>query len=168
MRIFVAMCMKNLVTLLLIGALALPAQASPDAAFADWNKLVGTLQRYGIAAHEVNWAAIEPMCLSLKTPYDQTEYNRCKFERAREQRVYQADYYACRTQAKGHYPRYLARRDLVETRIMGDSNGYGRITQTIAEPIRGRELNELRAGGISACMQNLGWASPNDWRLGLR
>ncbi len=153
--------------MILLAASAM-AQIAPDPRFKDWFSLSAALRASGIDPAGVNWLAIEPMCLSLKTEYDQAAYNQCKYAKARDAVAHGTDATACAQEAEGAYPNSLRLKRATQSAVIVEGRQPGTLIEGQFPGISAGELKNLRRAYISRCMRASGWQSANDWQLGRR
>jgi len=160
--------MARLIIILVCLLLALPAPARAERAaldeahFKDWITLSALLRSKGLDPVRINWLAIEPMCLGFKKQDSETLYNRCKYEKARDEAAYGGDAAYCRHQAVLVAPVGVhARRRIVHSaslRYEVVDNHFGTI------PAHDYAL--LRENSFEGCMRGQGWISPYGWGQG--
>jgi hypothetical protein len=143
------------------AALAQTDLQSEDSPFKNWLTLTDYLRSKGIEPSKVNWQPIETMCLGLKQS-DESAYNKCKYEKVRDQSLHQADRQQCYTRAVAQYPDRLAQIDTTETIREINASGKVRVFERVVPPISTIELSSLRDAAVVQCMQSLGWISAND------
>jgi hypothetical protein len=172
--------MRSIIPILLLS-LALPAFAADkkldDTAtyetslLKDWHGLIKVLRTRGIHNSQVEWHAIEELCLGLKNGKDHIPYNSCRLDKAVAQVSYRNDNIECNQAAKAEYPDRLLQYspELLVTSNEGLFEGgdteYA-ADQLYRAPMNKRELNNKRAVIYRSCMRDLGWRDPDNWRMG--
>ncbi len=136
--------------------------------FADWFTLSAALKAKGIDVTYVNWQAIEPLCLALKTQDSEIEYNKCRYEKAVWQHQFQLDNTTCNQQAISKLPNSLKfAPPAINTTIIG-YDGRTKTIQNTVSPYSDSDLKNARNSFYMDCMVGYGWSSPNDWTAGKR
>lgn len=127
--------MKNIIViiLLLISSIAQADEVDPKF-FKSWLTLSDLLQSKGIIPSAPDWNAIIPMCLPLKKSDDETDYNRCLYEKTMDQFAWPVDYKYCESQAETQYIRdytqYMELRNQQPQQItITNKNGTSRTIQ---------------------------------------
>ena len=157
------------VVFLMSVAACLPVSASANVhanPFANWVSLVKHMRSVGIEQSQVNWPVVEQVCAPF-LEHGQESYNRCRFEKAEVNALHTADRRECRTIAKADAD-IVTRRShrRFSRRIISDRSD--RIAAYQPRRLNLPQRNRQKRAGVVECMQNLGWASASNWRLGQR
>lgn len=166
--------MKNIIVImvLLISSTARADEVDPKF-FKSWLTLSDLLQSKGIIPSAPNWNAIIPMCLPLKKSEDETDYNRCLYEKTLEQFQWPADYKYCESQAESQYIRdymqYMELRNQQPQQItITNKNGTSRTIQYApATAIQNFNAPKDKKFYFYDCMTNdKNWNSGERWTMG--
>ena len=141
----------------LLLATSVRAEEVDDSFFRDYFGLCNLLESHGIEPVSVNWAAIEPACLGLKTETDQVLYNRCLYEKALDGADFPADSNSCNAKARADFPDALlsGQPQITITKQSGVTNIY-------QPALSGADLNTKRDAAYDECMSSKGWRDPNN------
>ena len=151
---------------LLLALLPLSAQAQQGSGeFQSWLTMVDYAKSKGVTP--ATWSAYESMCVNLKKGTDETAYNKCMFEKARDQGLYESDKAQCLAHTSATYPDSLLQASS-ETLRETDKDGRIRTLERIVKAIDPQELQSLRKSATIECMQRAGWANADNWKMGLR
>jgi hypothetical protein len=170
--------MKNVaifILVLIIGFTAVTAKAAllgprtmtPALPFRDWQTMVDYAKSQGIDTNNVDWGPINEACFAIRFNEGDLPAYKCAYDKVRDMTLHASDRSQCTTRAEGAYPdgSLHERTDrLMETDQSGVTHAY----QRTSGPITPKDLDQLRSGSLIECMQSLGWASADDWRLGHR
>jgi hypothetical protein len=169
---------KNLITILLLF-FAGNAQANEvdPKFFKSWLTLSDLLQSQGIIPSAPNWNAIIPMCLPLKKSEDETDYNRCLYEKTMDEFQWPVDYKYCQSQAEIEYNKAYTSYVEQQTQRMPqkvtitEKNGTTRVIEYPALPVTPLYFNppQDKKNYFFDCM-TLGknWNSHERWTMGRR
>lgn len=161
--------MKKLIALLLALLLAAPALAlDENALLKDYIGLTKLLKTNGIDPVKIQWSEIENLCLPLKEPMDQTTYNRCRYEKARDQFTFGGDKAACENEAQAIYPdNYTKPTQAVINANTSSATGNTASTTTITSPApSSTDLRAMRRNAFDHCMSEKHWRNANNYQLG--
>ncbi|MEQ1704933.1 MAG: hypothetical protein ABL867_03050 [Rickettsiales bacterium] len=170
--------MKNLITiiLLLISSTAHAEEIDPKF-FKSWLTLSDLLQSKGIIPSAPSWAAILPMCLPLKKSEDETDYNRCLYEKTMDEFQWPVDYKYCKTQAEIEYNReytsYVEQQNqrMPQKVTITEKNGTTRVIEYPALPVTPLHFNppKDKINYFQDCMmQEKLWNNSERWAMGRR
>ena len=161
------LCAAFVLTLSLL--LAMPAaaaklEAGEEVLLNNWNNLNKLLRSRGIETTRVDWAAIGPLCLGLKTETDQVAYNRCMFIKAVDTVIFKSDTNVCRSRASSDFPNsMLTSQTVVVTKYDNDASK----TTTITYPTLSQDdLTAKRNDTYESCMSERGWRDTHNPLLG--
>lgn len=135
-----------------------------------WHELIKVLRAHGIHHSQVSWLPIEKLCLGLKKEKDTVPYNRCRLQKAIDQRDYRIDDNECADEGKVAYPDYLGQPRAVlsanESTIVNNQTTQTEISNFIDQGIPRTDLKRGRAVVFRKCMRDRGWRDPYDWGPG--
>jgi hypothetical protein len=145
-----------------------PSDSIDPKVFTDWLTVSAALKSKNIDVAYVNWQVIEPLCLPLKTQDSDVEYNRCRYEKAVLQHLFQLDSATCRQQSVLKLPDSLKSTSSVISTTVTGSDGKIRIIQNTFPPYSDADLKNARNSFYVDCMMGVGWNVPSDWTAGKR
>lgn len=151
---------------LVLGSAVAHAQAdSDDIFFRSYTGVVKLLRASGIEPSRVEWNDIEMMCTQLKDPSSEIPYNRCRFERARDQALYRDDSIVCDNESRAVNPNSVRYQGFID-----GSPVNGGVTTTVpvisSEPAVADKA-AFKRYIFDRCMTDKGWRSPRNYRFGL-
>lgn len=154
-----------LIAALVLGSSMAHAQSDPDELFfKNYTGVVKLLRGSGIEPSRINWNDVETMCTQLKDPTTEVPYNRCRYERARDQAIYRDDAVVCDNESIAVNPdnvRYQAFVDGTASTVPGTTVPV----ITSAPAVADREA--FKRYVFDRCMTDKGWRSPRNYRFGL-
>lgn len=166
--------MKNIIVImLLLFASTAQAEEIDPKYFKSWLTLSAILQSKGIIPAAPNWNAIIPMCLPLKKSDDETDYNRCLYEKAMDEMQWPIDYKYCKSQAEIQYVKdyteYMELKNQQPQKVtIINKNGTTRVIE-YAPPQISQNFNAARNRDFyfNDCMiQEKNWNSSDKWLMG--
>lgn len=162
-----------IVIILLLFSSAAYAEEIDPKFFKSWLTLSDLLRSKGIDPAAPGWRVIIPSCLSLKKSDDETDYNRCLYEKTMDQFQWPADYKYCESQAQTQYIRdytqYAELRNQQPQKVtITNKNGTSRTIEYPVTPIP-TDFNAPKDKHFyfDNCMtQDKNWNSSEKWALG--
>lgn len=163
--------MKQTFRTLLFGALALSSSAvyaqsdSDDIFFKNYTGVVKLLRASGIEPSRVEWNDIEMMCTQLKDPSSEIPYNRCRFERARDQAIYRDDSSVCDNESRAINPDNVRYQGFINSAPI--NGGVTTSVPVINSAPAVEDKVAFKRYIFDRCMTDKGWRSPRNYRFGL-
>jgi len=105
------------------------------------------------------------MCSGLNNGTDEEQFNKCRFEKARDSVLHSNDRSQCAIRALASFPDSLE-NERTDTLKEIDKNGQAHALERRSVPMSVQELEQLRLVAIVQCMQALGWADADNWQMG--
>jgi len=156
-----------LIALLISAPTLAVAQDIDPKFFASWDSVNGLLRSKNVNPTSSNWAAIESMCLPVKTTSGEVAYNQCRYEKAYQEYEFTINFDTCKQQIEDRFPDSLLDEKTIKTITKTDPHGR---TTTYEESVKTynsrRELDATRRDEFTGCMQSYDWKDADDWRAG--
>jgi|GEM_PF-6499096 len=131
------------------------AAQTDDVQYQDWNSVVELLRSRGIDASKIGWPLIESACYSLRSGGSDSEYNKCRFNKALDQNQYGSDQSYCNSQSELKYYEYLK-----PTSVNG--------VNVAPVNLNANQIVDFKNAAYISCMRGVGWNNPDSWVSGRR
>lgn len=128
--------------------------------FNDMSGVKKLLRVSGVDVTSVNWVEINSMCDALAHTSEKLR-NQCRYEKALLQSTYITNKSFCKNLAK----RIAKTQPNKNTNITATDNSGNQQNVNISET-ENLSRKQIREMEYLLCMQDAGWQSVNDWRLG--
>ena len=155
--------MKNFIFILLL-LISFPAMAA-EKKLGDYHVFNDALKAKGIDYFSVNWIEVNSSCDFYKDDGDD-EYNKCRLEKAEQNKNFSSDRNTCDQKAFNSYPDALTRG--AEEHVIKEIDGKEEREIRILKKMSADELTQRRKAYFVSCMSNFGWRDPNSWAAGSR
>lgn len=139
---------------------------SDDSSFQNEVGMKNHLKSKGIDPLATDWFTIGQLCDGFKNAENEVAYNKCRYQKAMDAALHSSDRKQCFLRSKANYPDSFTREKHTEISYKSDGEKKSGVVERIINPISEKELEDLRYGAVIECMQNLGWASADNWKLG--
>lgn len=151
---------------LILGAGTAHAQIMDDErGLNSYSAVLNLLRSYGIEASAVSWGEVESMCLPLNdNGKGALAYNRCRFERARDQVIYAQDSAACDDEARAFNPDTIRYQAFVTPGA--PANAASVVPLALASTPAVNDVESFRRHVFNHCMSDKGWRNPRNYRFG--
>ncbi len=135
--------------------------------FKDWLTLSALLQSKGINPSAPSWSVIMPMCLPLRKSDDETEYNKCLYDKTMDEYNWHNDNKTCSDRADSDYDKYVQSQRTITTAVITDSNGKKKIVQQDTTALNPPRNLRSRDSFYRDCMtRDMYWNDSNLWTVG--
>lgn len=140
----------------------------PETMLKDYTGVTNLLRANGIEPSAVRWNEVEAMCMPLKAGTDTITYNRCRYERARDQIYFINDANICNVEARAFNPKVLRYRTVIDTTPnQGPDYDTSQATLNLLNTAPAvADAGAFRSYMYNHCMTDRGWRSPNNYRQG--
>ena len=132
--------------------------------FKDFTGVSKLLRANGVEPAGIKWAFIETVCSPMNDRTDPTAYNRCRFEKARDQVFFRGDTRICRNESVAAYPdALLGNNPITAVRY---KNGVATTTVVEQTPLSRSDVDAMRRASFEGCMDSKGWRDSRSYLMG--
>jgi hypothetical protein len=134
--------------------------AGTDDYFKNWNTVMDLLRSKGIEPNNIVWnsSGIEASCTFYKESANaDVEYNKCRYNKALDQKQFQLDTTYCKADAEQKYLQYVKPCTSATLQVSPDNGTISPDSQ---------DAQSYKNSYYITCMRNIGWNDPNSWLVG--